>query len=93
MAFVVTIATAEAASVVTWAGGETNVTDSPFADTIRKYLVGEHDFPVGDEPEPGCTAGYTVERRHIANDFEMASVLMHLPEATGLAAKVYVQPN
>ena len=93
MAFVVTIATAEAASVVTWVNGSAHVTDSPFVDIVRQFLSAEHDFPVGDEPEPGCTADYTVERRPISNDFEMASVLMQLPYETDLIANVGVHED
>lgn len=93
MAFVVTVATIDAASVVTWEHGNIHVSDSPFADTIRQFLDGEHNFPVGDKAEPGCTAGFTMERRPIGSDFEMASVLMQLPYETDLDAKVYVHPR
>lgn len=93
MAFVVTIATADAASVVTWVEERAHITDSPFADTIRRFLDGEHDFPVGDKAEPGRTAGFIMERRPIRSDFEMASVLMQLPYETDLNANVYVHPR
>ena len=93
MAFAVTIATAEAASLVRWRDEAAHVTDSPFADRIRQYLSGEHNFSVGDVPEPGCTAGYTVQRRHIADDFEMAMVLQNFPREAGLAATVYTHES
>ena len=93
MAFVVTVATADAASVVTWAEGRAHVTDSPFAGTVRRYLARKHSFPVGDAPQPGCTAGFTMERRRVASDFEMASVLMQLPYDTDLDATIHVHPG
>lgn len=93
MAFVVTVATADAASVVTWAEGHAHVTNSPFAGTVRRYLARKHEFPVGDKAVLGCTAGFTTEQRHIASDFEMASVLMQLPYETKLDCDVDVQPR
>ena len=93
MAYVVEVTTDDGASVVTWVEGRAVVTDSPFAGTIRRYLARLHQFPVGDIPEPGCTAGFTVERRRIASDFEMAMVLMQLPHKTDLDARVEVQPR
>ena len=93
MGFVVTVATADAASVVTWVEGRALVTDSPFAGTVRRYLARKHSFPVGDTPHPGCTAGFTTERRQIASDFEMASVLMQLPYETDLNAIIHVHPD
>lgn len=93
MAFVVKVSTADAASVVTWADGRAHVTDSPFAGALRRYLARKHSFPVGDKPLPGCTAGFTNERRHIGSDFEMASVLMQLPYETKLDATIHVHPD
>lgn len=94
MAFVMTVTTPDAASVVTWADGHAHVSDSPIALTIKRYLARKHSFPVGDKPSrPGATAGFTMERRYIASDFEMASVLMQFPYETSFACVVDVQSN
>lgn len=93
MAYSVTVTTIDAASVVTWEDGHVQVSDSPIAGTIQSYLARKHEFPVGDKPEPGCTAGFTIERRRIGSDFEIASVLMQLPYETKLDCDVDVQPR
>ena len=58
----VIVTTADARCEVVWRGRPV-LTASSLAPAIAAFLLAEQDFPVGDVPEPGCTAGYTVERR------------------------------
>lgn len=81
------VTTDDARCEVVW-DGRPVLTASSLAPAIEAFLQAERDFPVGDIPEPGCTAGYSVERRVPASEFEMAVALQNFPRETGIAAIV-----
>ena len=83
----VIVTTDDARCEVVWEGRPV-FTTSTLAPAIEAFLLAGHDFPVGDVPEPGCTAGYTVERRVPASEFEMAMALQNFPHETGIDAAV-----
>ncbi len=83
----VIVTTDDARCEVVWEGRPV-LTASSLAPAIEAFLLAEHDFPVGDVPEPGCTADYTVERRVPASEFEMAVAMQNFPRKTGISATV-----
>lgn len=83
----VIITTAEARCEVVW-DGRPVLTASTLAPAIEEFLRAERDWSVGDVPEPGCTAGYTVERHAPACEFEMVMALLNFPYETGIGAIV-----
>lgn len=92
----VTVATIDTACSVTWVGGTAKVTKSEadggaLTQQVQAYLQDEFEFPVGDTPDPGCTADYTIERRKVDSEFEMCSVMQRFPRLTGIDANVYTQ--
>ena len=83
----VIITTAENRCEVVW-DGRPVLTASSLAPAIEAVLLVERDWSVGDVPEPGCTAGYTVERHAPACEFEMVMALQNFPRETGIGATV-----
>lgn len=83
----VIITNAEARCEVVWEGRPV-LTASTLAPAIEAFLLTERDWSVGDVPEPGCTAAYTVERHAPACEFEMVMALQNFPYETGIAATV-----
>ena len=83
----VIVTTADARCEVVWRGRPV-LTASSLAPAIEAFLLAGQDFSVGDVPEPGCTAGYTVERPVPASEFEMVMALQNFPRETGIAATV-----
>ena len=83
----VIVTTDDAHCEVVWEGRPV-LTAGSLAPAIEAFLLAERDFPVGDVPEPGCTAGYSVERRVPASEFEMTAALQNFPYETGIDAIV-----
>jgi hypothetical protein len=90
----ITVATTDTACHVTWGPEGPEVSKSEGDDgeltrQVKVFLQDDFDFPVGDVPDPGCTADYQLDYRTVASEFEMCSVMQKFPLLTGIPANVY----
>ena len=72
--------------LVHWRDGQPAIDgDSPFAARLLRWFRGRHEFQVGLKPVTElATAGYDVEHRRIASEFELALVAYRTAELPGV---------
>lgn len=89
MAWDITAITAENLIAISWRDGKIHVEgNSDLSKRIRKFLSGDHTFFVTEQESEDTTAWFGDKKRPIANEFELATVSLKIPNSISEVSEV-----